>query len=439
MPDILRMSVTRDKLYEEVWAEPMAKVAVRYRISANYLARVCHHLNVPFPHRGYWAKRQFGKAPTRLPLPAPRPGEVIEWERGDAVPRPTPAVALPADSGTSGRPASRSERPAPHQLLAGIRESFEKARFSEVGYLRPFKRNLVDVFVTKETLAYALDTANDLFLRLEARGHRVVLATDAHFRRPELHVFEGQKFDDCNGEPWRPGRETVVHIGAGAFGLTLYEVTEHVEVTYRWDRPIRYVRATPSPTKRRSAWETDSTTKQHMPCGRLGLRAYSPYGRVHWERQWTEPKVGALARKLITIVKELESEAPNIAKRYEEARRQAEIEHQRWLAECRERERREREQRRAAAMKASRDQLLALIDEWALARRVESFFEDAGCSASRLPPSEASAVNARLERARQLLGGFDSLRHFGAWRSPEERVPEERHEEGSDGESQLAE
>lgn len=78
MLDIPLMSVTRDKLYEEVWAEPMAKVAVRYRISANYLARVCHHLNVPFPHRGYWATRQFGKAPTRPPLPAPRPGEVVE-------------------------------------------------------------------------------------------------------------------------------------------------------------------------------------------------------------------------------------------------------------------------------------------------------------------------------------------------------------------------
>jgi hypothetical protein len=90
-------------------------------------------------------------------------------------------------------------------------------------------------------------------------------------------------------------------------------------------------------------------------------------------------------------------------------------------------------------VKASREQLLAIIDEWAFARRIESFFEDAGCSASRLPPSEASAVNAKLERARQLLGGVDSLRHFGAWRSPEERVPEERHEKGSDGESQLAE
>jgi hypothetical protein len=147
----------------------MVRVAVRHGVSANYLARVCDYLNVPYPHRGYWAKRQFGKAPTRLPLPAPRPGEVVEWERGDAVPRPTPTVALPADSGTSVRPASRSERPARHQLLAGIRESFEKARFSEVGYLRPFKRNLVDIFVTKEALAYALDTANDLFLRLEAR------------------------------------------------------------------------------------------------------------------------------------------------------------------------------------------------------------------------------------------------------------------------------
>ena len=157
MSDISRMGITRDKLYEEVWAEPMVRVAVRHGVSANYLARVCDYLNVPSPHRGYWAKRQFGQAPTRLPLPAPRP---------------PPAVALPADSGTSGRPVPRSERPARHQLVTGVRESCEKARFSEVGYLRPFKRNLVDIFVTKEALAYALDTANDLFLRLEARGRR---------------------------------------------------------------------------------------------------------------------------------------------------------------------------------------------------------------------------------------------------------------------------
>jgi len=37
---ILRMSITRDKLYEEVWAEPMTKVAARFKVSSNYLARV---------------------------------------------------------------------------------------------------------------------------------------------------------------------------------------------------------------------------------------------------------------------------------------------------------------------------------------------------------------------------------------------------------------
>jgi hypothetical protein len=61
MSDILRMSVTRDTLYNEVWAEPMITVTARYTVSSNYLTRVCHYLNVPFPHRGYWAKRQFGK------------------------------------------------------------------------------------------------------------------------------------------------------------------------------------------------------------------------------------------------------------------------------------------------------------------------------------------------------------------------------------------
>jgi hypothetical protein len=79
--NIQRMSITRNNLYEEVWAEPITKVAVRYQVSSNYLARVCRHLNVPYPYRGYWAKVPFGKAPKRLPLPDPCPGEVLDWEK----------------------------------------------------------------------------------------------------------------------------------------------------------------------------------------------------------------------------------------------------------------------------------------------------------------------------------------------------------------------
>ncbi len=423
------MSITRDELYNEVWAEPMIKVAARHEVSANYLARVCHHLNVPFPHRGYWAKRQFGKTPTRPALPAPRSGEVLAWERGDAVPRRSPSVSSVAENASDRPTPSLPERPARHELVTGVRESFEKARLSEVGYLRPFKRNLVDIFVTKNSLSYALDTANELFLRLEAKGHRVTLATDTSFRRPALHVFDGQKFDYYNPEPWRPGRETVAYVGGVAYGLTLYELTEHVDVTYHWDRPIRYVKASPAPAKRKPAWAVDTPRKEHMPCGRLGLRVYSPYGRVPWEKTWAESHEGGLSHKLSTIVKELEAEAPTIERRCDEAQKQAEIEHQRWLAECRERERREMERRRAEALKDSRDQLLSIVEVWNRARRIESFFEDAAKSAANLPTDEAATMLKKLDRARELLGGIDSLRHFEAWRSPEDRVPEECHEE----------
>lgn len=60
------MAVTREKLYEEIWAEPMTKVAVRYGVSSSFLARVCERLNVPRPPRGYWAQLEVGKLPPCL-------------------------------------------------------------------------------------------------------------------------------------------------------------------------------------------------------------------------------------------------------------------------------------------------------------------------------------------------------------------------------------
>jgi len=43
------MSITRDHLYEQVWARPMLAVAKVYEVSANCLARVCASLSVPWP------------------------------------------------------------------------------------------------------------------------------------------------------------------------------------------------------------------------------------------------------------------------------------------------------------------------------------------------------------------------------------------------------
>ena len=413
------MSITREELYEAVWAEPMTVVATRFEVSANYLARVCHHMNVPHPVRGYWAKLSFGKKPKRPALPDTRPGEVLEWRKGDSVPRVTQSTRA-ENQKDNGRTLAPRERLA-HPLVVGVREFFEASRLSEVGYLRPRKRNLVDLFISKETLANALDLANALFQRCEDRGHRVTLASD-YLHRPKLTVYDGQKFDYHNDEPWAPGRSTIVFVGKLPFGLTIYESTEHVDATYSWDSAIRYMRATEASAKRQRAWDSSRLiSKQHMPSGRLAVRAYSPHGRVSWEQRWAESTPGALIRKVTTIVKELEGAVPALLQRREEAEKEATIERARWLEECRDRERQEQVRLRAEAIKASRQQLLVLVDDWALARSIESFFEDAEHRALSRPAAEQEALRERLRQARAMLGGVDALDRFHEWKSPDER------------------
>jgi hypothetical protein len=70
--------VSREQLYAEVWAEPMTKVALKYKVSSSFMARVCTWLNVPRPERGYWAKLAVGKMSKQPPLPEAEPGDDLE-------------------------------------------------------------------------------------------------------------------------------------------------------------------------------------------------------------------------------------------------------------------------------------------------------------------------------------------------------------------------
>jgi hypothetical protein len=59
----------REKLYKEVWAEPMTKVAQRYNVSDVTLKKTCKKLNIPVPGRGYWSKVYAGEKMPKPPLP----------------------------------------------------------------------------------------------------------------------------------------------------------------------------------------------------------------------------------------------------------------------------------------------------------------------------------------------------------------------------------
>ncbi|CAE6695808.1 hypothetical protein [Paraburkholderia domus] len=60
----------RQKLYEEVWAEPVTKVSKRYGISDVGLRKICVGLDIPVPPVGHWAKLAAGKTVEKPALPA---------------------------------------------------------------------------------------------------------------------------------------------------------------------------------------------------------------------------------------------------------------------------------------------------------------------------------------------------------------------------------
>jgi hypothetical protein len=413
------MSVTREQLYEDVWAEPMTKVAPKYGVSASFLARICDRLNVPRPPRGYWALAAVGRAPDQPMLPAPGPGDELEWApHGQArrVPRRLPKA-----------PAGRRRRPRPtiggrgkHELIVGALEQFEVGKETE-GYLRPTKRLLVDVLASQATISRALEFANAFFVSLEDLGYPVVFA-------PRDQVYLRCDLDErANGGPerwqrrWKPMRPTLVFIGTVAFGLTIFEFSEEVEMAYVKGRyvPIselhhaRRQRAQPA-----YSW----TTKRDIPSGKLCLRASSPYARATWQKQWREAKPGTLPTMIPQIIRHLESEAPAIANLVEEGERQAEIERREAEARFQEWRREEDERRRKQDIEDSRRELSAIIEEWGVATQIEGFFQDAERRAAGLEDEEArAAVFDRLERARALVGGVDALQRFRAWRAPDER------------------
>lgn len=70
MSSSLMARYNREDLYEQVWTEPMTKLAKQYEVSDVALAKTCRKLSIPLPGRGYWAKKDANRpVGPRPPLP----------------------------------------------------------------------------------------------------------------------------------------------------------------------------------------------------------------------------------------------------------------------------------------------------------------------------------------------------------------------------------
>ena len=278
------MRISREELYKEIWSEPATKLARRYEVSSSYLARVCEGLNVPHPPRGYWARKAAGEKMAIPPLPAAGPGDPLSWEKGVAVlERLPPLELLPPQSKSKGRTAA-PQRPAHHPLVTAWRGLLEEAVPTEIGYIMPRKKNVLDAFVTRPMIRGAAEALDAILIELEMRGHRVHLSPDSYHHRPAVDVAQRPiraQYSPRTNE-WQPGRPTIAYVQNALIGLTLFELTEHVRV--RRTGADRYVRISDLPPVRRYAPQSpdEADETRDMPTGRFVLRAYSPRHDTAW-------------------------------------------------------------------------------------------------------------------------------------------------------------
>jgi hypothetical protein len=422
--------ISRDELYELVWAKPLTKLSKQLSVSGTDIVRACEVMDVPRPRAGYWNKLKVGRAPEPEPLPEPNKSTLLQWSKEDRLPQ-KPRIRRMKKEASSEQAAP--ERNRVHLLVRGAKEHFLNSHpVDEGGYLKPFKRLLVDVATSSKCLENGLALASELLMAFETAGHRVSIAeAGSKFHRASIDerlVRNVEKRGYQPNRPWVPMRPTVVSFGNITFGISIVEMTEekllrYIRGNYYPESEVQKLRLPPGALT--NTW----TTTEAQLCGRLRLTIYSPFSHVDWRIEWEESGNVPLTEKVTSIVKRVKRKVRTVIAMREEADRQAEIERKKREEEWQLYLRRDDQRRIKQSIKESRTELTTVIQKWTDIVSVERFFEAAENRVERLDGPERLVVEERLQLARDLIGTQDPLDFLRAWQSPRERYEPKYEEE----------
>lgn len=181
-----RITLTRQTLYEQVWTEPIVRVASRLGLSGRGLGKLCARYRIPVPPRGWWAQKRHGRAVRRIPLP-PCAGAAIEivFHAGEVQPSqkeppevererdPAWVITVPDDLAIS--------HPLVKQAAAAIRKASSEARKTDVvRWQDRYRAKLVkptaghlEIAVSRSSLSRALRIMQALLDAFDRRGFAI--------------------------------------------------------------------------------------------------------------------------------------------------------------------------------------------------------------------------------------------------------------------------
>ncbi len=170
------VEISRQQLYNQVWAEPMIKVARKYGISDVGLAKIGRRNNIPVPPRGFWAQKHAGYKVQVIPLPRQKYEPTITINPQAAA----NTVSLSQSPNTALAFKSPLVVPEtltdPHPLTAKSETVLTKRRAGENGLIGARSLNSLDIMVSPDRVPRALRIFDTIIKALEFQGIEVLIS-----------------------------------------------------------------------------------------------------------------------------------------------------------------------------------------------------------------------------------------------------------------------
>lgn len=296
----------RDELHRLVWETPMSRLAAQYGISGNGLAKICKRLNIPYPPRGYWAKKAAGKKVISKNLPPPSDDTPLEVTIAPTPAQSKPDVLAPEVGEIFNAARSRAERTpvpqrltSPHPIIASWLADHDRRKQEARRERNPWAINMM---------------AKD-FTNSDRRQHRILSALFKELER------QGGKVKD------ESGRQLLVEMNGEPIVFQIREKQKQIR------RPL-------TEDEKRGRLASDKNWTQELkPTGKL-VFTIKTWLQSGLRTEWLETDVRSMEMMLPEIVATFVAAGPLLVK---QRRQREEEERQRQIAE---RERYEEQQRR---------------------------------------------------------------------------------------------
>ncbi len=340
--------LTRQELYDLVWARPMTKVATDLGISDVGLKKVCAKHRIPVPGRGYWAKLEADR-----PVKQVRLHQVGDPNINRIIIRGAPERRLPLEVQKAKRQAVASEKMAEkkvtvtggdathHPVAVQTAKMLEKAKMDDQGLCCAHGPKCFPVSVAPVNIPRAIAIIDALANAAEQRGYMI----DAEENSVCLRV---------NGEQ---------------IGFSFVEKVER-----RPHKPTPEEIARREQAQRARSWEAHYNLFQlgrqqwdYFPTGTLALELDQSY-HDGLRRRWSDGKTQRLEDLLNDFFAGVVAYAAA-----EKVRRE---ERERWKRELEEAERRRVVQEQRRQREASRREFLVKrMGAWEKAERIDRFIQ----------------------------------------------------------------